>query len=344
MFPQTLHIASEQLPYFRTPEFSELMFENERLFKASIRAARNSKTVFLTTSGTGAMEAAVINCFGDEDKLLVINGGGFGKRFAEICQIHGISYDELKLDFGEVLTEDRLNGFDGSKYTGLLVNLHETSTGQLYDINLISAYCRKYGLYLVVDAISTYLADKIEFDAMEIDVLIVSSQKALALSPGLSVVEISERIYRNRVLKMPIRSMYLDFKSHVKNMERGQTPFTPAVGILLELNERLKQIETTGVDEIQTEMHTLAERFRRELKTRGFRIPEYPLSNALTPVLLEPNAREIYEQLKSKYGIMVTPSGGALEKVLIRVGHLGNVKWDDYEVLLNAMEQIRENL
>jgi len=344
MFPQTLHIASEQLPYFRTPEFSELMFENERLFKASIRAARNSKTVFLTTSGTGAMEAAVINCFGDEDKLLVINGGGFGKRFAEICQIHGISYDELKLDFGEVLTEDRLNGFDGSKYTGLLVNLHETSTGQLYDINLISAYCRKYGLYLVVDAISAYLADKIDYDEDGIDALIVSSQKALALSPGLSIVEVSERMYRDKVVNIQPRTMYLDFKSHVKNMERGQTPFTPAVGILLELQERLTQIEKKGVGQIQADAKALAERLRRELKTRGFRVPEYPLSNALTPVLLEPNAKEIYEQLKSKYDIIVTPSGGALEKVLIRVGHLGNVKWEDYEVLLNAMEQIRENL
>lgn len=344
MYPGTLETASEQLPYFRTPEFSQLMLENERMFKASIGAHKNSKTVFLTASGSGAMEAAVINCFDSKDKVLVINGGSFGRRFADICAIHKIPYDELKLEFGEVLTEQRLDAYDGSVYTGLLVNLHETSTGQLYDIKVVSHYCQKNNIYLVVDAISAYLADEIDFDNDGIDALIVSSQKALALSPGLSIVEVSERMYRDKVMGIEPATLYFDFKDHIKNMERGQTPFTPAVGILLELHERLTTIGKQGIEDVQRAQAELAQRFRKELKELGFHTPEYPLSNALTPVLLEPNAKEIYEQLKEKYDIIVTPSGGALEKVLVRVGHLGNVKWEDYEVLLDAMKCIRESL
>lgn len=344
MYPKTLQLASMQLPYFRTPEFSEIMIENEKMFKASIKAKKNSKTVFLTASGSGAMEATVINCFDKTDKILVINGGSFGKRFVDICKIHKLPYDELKLKFGEELTKEHLEKYNGHLYSGLFVNLHETSTGQLYDIRIISEFCRKNNIYLVVDAISAYLSDEIDFDWDGIDALIVSSQKALALSPGLSVVEISERLYQNKVLGIETASLYFDFKEHIRNMERGQTPFTPAVGVLLELKERLTEIEENGVEVIRNEIREWAVKFRDELRKEGFQIPNYAMSNALTPVLLEPNAKEMYEQLKDKYDIIVTPSGGALEKVLIRVGHLGNVKWEDYEMLLNAMKHIRENL
>lgn len=344
MFPDTLEVATKQLPYFRTPEFSQIMFENEEMFKQSIHAPKEAKTVFLTASGTGAMEAAVINCFTEENRLLVISGGGFGKRFAEICAIHRIPYDELMLDFGETLTEEKLEKFDGRQYDALLVNLHETSTGQLYDIELLANYCEKYNLYFVVDAISAYGADKIDFAKHKIDVLIASSQKALALSPGIAIVEISRRIYEERVLTIQQATLYFDFKSHIDNMKRGQTPFTPAVGILLELHERLEKMQQLGMDNIQKDMRELADRFRRELQKRGFRLPSYPMSNALTPVILEPHAKSMYERLKQEYGLVVTPNGGSLAEVLIRVGHLGNVCWQDYEKLLIAMQQIRATL
>lgn len=344
MFPETLATASRQLPYFRTREFSQIMFENEEMFKRSINAPQDAKTVFLTASGTGAMEAAIMNCFTKEDRLLVINGGSFGRRFAEICNIHQIPHDEVILEFGKELTEELLEVVDGSRYSGLLVNLHETVTGQLYDIALLAQYCRKYNLYFVVDAVSAYGADEVDFSQYAIDVLIVSSQKALALSPGISIVEISKRIYEERVLKIQPSTLYFDFKMCIENLKRGQTPFTPAVGILLELNERLKQIQKAGWKRMQEECHALAVRFRMELEQRDFEVPVYRLSNALTPILLKPHAKEMYLHLKEDYGFIVTPSGGELEEVLIRVGHLGNVCWEDYDKLLEAMECIRESL
>lgn len=344
MYPETLRTAGEQLPYFRTSEFSGMMLENERMFKISIHAPEESKTVFLTASGTAAMEAAVMNCFTGEDKLLVINGGGFGKRFAEICAVHKIPHEELHLAFGETLTKDRLDEYEDSGCSGLLVNLHETSTGQLYDIHMLSAFCKEHDMYLVADAISAYGADEIDFEKDGIDVLIVSSQKALALSPGLAIVAVSGRMYRDRVMKIDSGSLYFDFKSHIEDLKRGQTPFTPAVGILLELHERLIQIQKTGIEGLRKQTYMLAEYFREHLSKAGFQLPDYPLSNALTPVILKPHAKEIYTRLKEDYGLVVTPNGGTLEDVLIRVGHLGNVCIEDYDRLINAMKEVRESL
>ena len=344
MYPETLRTAAEQLPYFRTPEFSGMMLENGRMFKASIHAPEEARTVFLTASGTAAMEAVVMNCFTGEDKLLVINGGGFGKRFAEICAIHKIPYEELHLEFGEVLTKERLDEYGDSGYTGLLVNLHETSTGQLYDIHMLSAFCKEHGMYLVVDAISAYGADEIDFEKDGIDALIVSSQKALALSPGLSIVAISGRMYRDRVMKIDSGSLYFDFKTHIEDLKRGQTPFTPVVGILLELHERLAWIQSVGMDKLQEQTRELAHYFREQLSKAGFQFPDFPLSNALTPVIMEPHAKEMYTRLKEDYGLVATPNGGVLEDVLIRVGHLGNVCREDYDRLIDAMKEVRESL
>ncbi len=344
MYPETLKLASEQLPYFRTPEFSEVMFDNDRLLKQSMGVKQADKTIFLTASGTGAMEATVMNCFSPQDRLLIINGGSFGERFSEISRIHNIPYDEIKLEFGETLTQEKMEVYSECRHAGLLVNLHETSTGQLYDIQMLSDYCKEHQMFLVVDAIGACFADTVDFAKYGIDVLILSSQKALALSPGISMVVISERMYKERVSRISPSSLYFDFKRYIVNLERGQTPYTPAVGILLELQERLHAIQELGIERVRKNIKILAERFREKAIEKGFRIPNYPLSNALTPVILTPYAEIIYERLKEEYGLVVTPSGGALKDTLVRVGHLGNLEWSDYEELLENMKQIQESL
>lgn len=341
MFPDTLEISARQLPYFRTPEFSEIMLENETLFKKSICALKNTRVVFLTASGTAAMEAAVINCFTTDDRLLVIQGGSFGKRFGEICKVHKIPFDEVKLSFGEQLTREKLESYKNKNYNGLLVNLHETSTGQLYDIDMLSKFCRQNDMYLIVDAIGAYGADEINFERYGIDELVVSSQKALALAPGAAIIAVSERLYRQRVISTDSGSLYLDFKQHIENIKRGQTPFTPAVGIFLGLNQRLKQMLCTGMKEISQDIHRLSCQFRQEVINLGFQVPEYPLSNALTPVVAAPHAERLYQRLREGYGMEVTPSGGELKEVLVRVGHLGNVRWEDYKELLRAMNEVK---
>ena len=131
-------IGAEQVPYFRTPEFSKMMLENEELMKKFSRAPKDSRATFITGSGTAAMEAAVMNCFTASDHVLIVNGGSFGQRFVEICRIHDVPFTEVRVDNGKMLTEEMLAPFDGLGYSGFLVNVHETSTGVYYDIEMIS--------------------------------------------------------------------------------------------------------------------------------------------------------------------------------------------------------------
>lgn len=344
MHPETLKVSGEQLPYFRTSDFSEKMKEIECLIKKMTYAVEEDKVILLTTSGTGAMEATVINCFGTDDKLLVISGGSFGKRFCDICDVHGFDYDTISLEFGKALTSEELAKYSGRGYSGLLVNLDETSTGQLYDLEMLSAFCRSNDMLLVVDAISAFLADEIDFSKNNIDALIVSSQKALSLSPGLSIIELSKRMCE-RVNRSDPKSFYMDLKMYLRDMERGQTPFTPAVGIILELLDRLRMIEASGGVEHEIGLTRFrAEYFRSKIAGLPITLPEYRLSNAVTPIIFNNhNAYDIFEKLRKDYDLTVTPSGGELRDKVLRVSHIGNLKTEDYDALIDAFKKELKN-
>lgn len=339
-------IGAEQVPYFRTQEFSNLMLENEKLIKEFADAEEDSKVVFITGSGTASMEASIMNTLTKDDKALVINGGSFGHRFAQICKIHNIPFDEIKLDVGEPLTKEILNKYDNKDYTAFLINVHETSTGVLYDMNLVSDFCKRNNLFLITDCISTFLADKYSMKEYESDIMITGSQKALACPPGISIIVLSSRALQ-RIEKNETRCLYLDLKNALKNAERGQTPFTPAVGILIQINERLKEIKKNGG--VETEVNktkNLAEDFRRKIQEEKFPF-EYvtsSMSNAVTS--LHPttaSANDIFLKLKDEYKIWVCPNGGDLKDKIFRVGHIGELTTQDNDSLINALKQMRNN-
>ncbi len=334
-------IGAEQVPYFRTAEFSGTMLENERLIKKFAKAQEDARVVFLTGSGTAAMECAVINLFSVKDKLLVVNGGSFGQRFCEICEVHDIPYTAIRLEFGQILTSDILEQYEGQGYTGFLVNIHETSTGMYYNPELIADFCRRNGLFLVVDAISSFLADPFDMAKWGVGVMITSSQKTLACPPGISVLVLSgeavERIKANHV-----RSLYFDLKEALKNMDRGQTPYTPAVGILLQINARLKEIDATGGPEAECERTAgLAADFREGITDLPLTICSASLSNAVTPLATRNcSANDIFLALKDHYGIWVCPNGGELKDKIFRVGHIGALTTADNRVLLDALRDL----
>lgn len=341
MHPGTLKISGKQLPYFRTDDFSKITLDSERLLKKFAKADDKCRVVFLTSSGTGAMEATVINCLDSRDKVLIINGGSFGSRFCQICKIHKIPYDSIDLSFGEKLTESTLKQYDGLGYTALLVNIDETSTGQFYDPVMLSDFCKKNNMLFIVDAISSFLADDLRFTKMEMDAMIISSQKALSLSPGLSMVILSKRMIDERISRIDSGSLYFDFKDHLKNGERGQTPFTPAVGILLELNGMLHEIDKIGIDESIKMTKHRADYFRSIIKDLPINIPNYPLSNAVTPIIIENgNAYDIHLKLMNDHDIVVTPNGGELKNKVLRISHLGNLNEEDYRDLVEKMKPL----
>ena len=341
MYPYTLEESAKQIPYFRTPEFSEILLECEELLKELSFAEKSARTVFLTTSGTGAMEASIINCLTKEDRALVIDGGSFGHRFVEMCRLHDIPAEVIKLKDGEVLTAEHFKKYDDAGITAVLVNIDETSTGQLYPIDIISDFCKRNGnAFLIVDAISSFLVDEYKTAEYGIDVTIISSQKALALAPGLSAVILSKRALEERVAVIESGNMYMDFKDHLKNGDRGQTPFTPAVGVILQLHQRLMKIKEYGLNNVIADAGKLAQDFRERVTKLPVRLPEYPLSNACTPLIFDNNAYDIYERLKNEYGLVITPNGGDLKDRIVRVGHLGNHTIDDNVELVNALTEI----
>ena len=339
--PEVLEVGAQQVPYFRTPEFSQIMLENEALMLKFSKAPKNARAVFLTGSGTAAMEAAVMNVFTPRDKVLLVNGGGFGQRFHELCEIHEIPFEEILLDTGKALTEEHLMPYDNKGFTAFLVNIHETSTGVHYNGDLIADFCRRNGLLLVVDAISSFLADDFPMDAWGVDVMITGSQKALACPPGVSILVLSEqaveRIQNNRV-----RSMYFDLKGALSNGLRGQTPFTPAVGTLLQIHARLKALESAGGVEQETgRIAALAEDFRSRIGHLPLDICSESLSNAVTPLMTRNcSAHELFLTLKDEYGIWVCPNGGAMKDKIFRVGHIGALTKEDHNVLIHALEDL----
>ena len=124
-------IGGEQTPYFRNDEFSKVMFENENLMKEFVYADENSRVVFITGSGTAAMEATIMNVFNTNDNVLIVNGGGFGQRFVELCNLHQIPNDEIKLDFGQNISREILDEYAGKNYTAFLVNICEIQSMRL---------------------------------------------------------------------------------------------------------------------------------------------------------------------------------------------------------------------
>ena len=344
MFGETVRgIGAEQVPYFRTPEFSEIMLENERLVKLFIKAEKDARVVFITGSGTSSMEATVMDVLSPDDKVLVIDGGSFGHRFVQMLELHHIPYSIIKMEFGHNIKKEQLIEFEGKGYTAFLVNIDETSTGVLYDKKLISDFCRRNNMLFVVDAISSFLADDFDMADLGVDVVIAGSQKALACPPGISLIVLSKRAQK-RVEKHPMKCMYLSLKEALKNGERGQTPWTPAVGILRQINARLREIESAGGVENETsKIAAIAADFRKRIQDMPFEIVSESLSNCVTP--LHPttaSAYDIFTVLKDEYNIWVCPNGGELQDKVFRVGHIGALTIEDNIKLVDALKDMQK--
>lgn len=336
-------IGQEQVPYFRTSEFSELVLECERILTEFTGAPAGSRSLFITGSGTASMEATVMNVFSSQDKVLVVNGGSFGHRFVELCELHDIPHVSIDLQLGQPLTVEHLAEYEGQGFTGFLVNMHETSTGVLYDMKMISDFCKRNGLFLVVDAISAFLADPFNMQELDAQVMITGSQKALACPPGISIIVLSPKAV-DRVNNAKAKCMYFDLKDALKNGERGQTPFTPAVGTIRQIHARLKEIQANGGVASETErMTNLANDFRRKIADLPFEIFSPAMSNAVTSLHpLNASAHQIFLTLKDEYGIWICPNGGELKDRVFRVGHIGCLTPEDNTTLVNAFKDMQK--
>ena len=337
-YQEVLDIGAQDVPYFRNQSFSNVMLENEKIIKQLLKAEDTTKVVVLTGSGTLAMEASITNFCEKDDHLLIVNGGGFGKRFAELADCFGIKHSEINVGFGKVVTKEMLDEYQakidaGTRFTHLYVNLDETSTGTLYDLKLLSDFAKKNNLLFVVDAISAFLADEIDLSKTPIDVLITSSQKALALPPGISMLVLSEKAI-NKKTDIPV--YYASVKMALDNSWRGQTPFTPAVQIILQLNARLKEcIKNDTVAQTKK----ISAIIRNRMKELGFKEVSENTSNAVTAFYMIEgySAKDMFKYLEDKHNIWICPNGGDIADTVFRIGNIGNITEEDIERLMSGI-------
>lgn len=341
--PDILEEGRKSAPYFRTLEFSDVMLQNEKLLLEFLKASKDSRCVFLTSSGTGAMESCVMNLLNAKDKVLIVNGGSFGQRFVEMCQLHKRNCTEIKCDFGKQIKEEQLLPFDGKGYTAFLVNMGETSSGLLYDMKLISDFCKRNGIFLIIDAISTFIADELDMTKLNAGAVITGSQKALAVHPGISVVALSpvalEKVENNSEI-----CMYLSMKKALENGLRGQTPWTPAVTTIFEINRRLNNIYNNGgiITERKTIYKTALD-FRNFIRKFPFEFVSENMSNAVTALHpLNVGAKNIVDIMKNEYKIWICPNGGDKVDSVFRVGHIGHITHEDNKKLMNAFSDMQK--
>jgi aspartate aminotransferase-like enzyme len=335
MSDEILAVGAKQTPYFRNDKFSEVTFNCEKGLLKMVNAPEGSRVIFLTASGTAGMEASIINLLTKNDNALVVNGGGFGGRFVDICATHDIPHTNFKVKDTNLYNIEELA--PKGDYSTLIVNAHETSVGHLYDLDAMGAYAKKNSLFFIVDAISMLVTDPIDMSAQNIDVIIASSQKGLALPPGLTMVILSPSAI-NRV--QDIKNIYFNFKDYLRNGQRGQTPYTPAVTIMLQLEARLAQIDRRGgVGQSITRARDIAEYFRATVQDLPLKFYTPYMPNAMTTLTPTDgkNAMDIVNALEDEYKVMVCPNGGAERELIFRVSHMGEMTRAYVDVLIDAL-------
>lgn len=337
MYPETLEIGAKQTPYFRNQKFSDVLLESEELLLEFLNAPEGSRVIFLTASGTAGMEASVMNLLSSNDNALVVTGGGFGQRFASICDSYNIPHSNLDPKGSNLSDIDIL--VDGSKFNSFVVNAHETSIGLLYDLESIGRFCKKHNLFNIVDAISMFVTDEIDMKKHNIDTVIISSQKGLALPPGLTMVVLNKKAQERL---NSVQSHYFNFENYLVDGQRGQTPYTPAVTIILQLLARLKQIkEDGGVESSIKHAKEIAEYFREQIKDLPLEFYTPYMPNAMTALspLDNKSAFDIVQALENNYKIIICPNGGTLRETLFRVSHMGNISKGDVDMLINVFKE-----
>lgn len=333
-----MDIGSQPFMYMRTDSFSEINKESERIIERLVHCS-GGRSIIYTGSGTGAMSAVVENYCTTKRKAFVIDGGSFGNRWYSLCKYYGVCAYDYKLGFGSDIDYDDLElRISEEKPDVLLCQHHETSTGQLFNLQKISQICQRYSVSLVVDVISSFLAENFNMDELNVDICITSSQKGLNIPPGLSIVVMSSRLAG---YEFNHRGYYWDFADNLDNFRRGQTPFSPATILFLQLNARLKQLESNGGEDHNIALvHHRAEVFRAQCEKYGWKIlaetPSYAITGFQTG---DDERRVIFNGLMSKYDTFIMPGS---KPGFYRVSHMGLQADEDLVLLADRIHEFEQ--
>ena len=333
---EILAVGATQVPYMRTREFSEINLENERILLDLI-GCRGGRVIVYTASGTGAMDAIVTNYVATKHQAFIIDGGSFGHRWVQLCEYYHLPHYRYEVGFGRQIDyADLRRAVERERPDVFLCQHHETSTGQLFDLEQISGICKANGASLVVDVISSFLAEPLDMDALGIDICVTSTQKGLNVPPGLSVLFFSSRL---NGYEFAHNSYYFDFEDNFKNLLRGQTPFSPATLIFLQLNARLRALRTEGGAGANiARIHERSAHFKDLCRKYGWRIAAENPSAAVTGFFVkEGTGQKIFRALIEEQNTFVMPSG---TPDFLRVSHMGVQSLSDLDALAASIHEI----
>ena len=344
--PDVLEAVGQQMINHRGPEFEALFAEVTDWLKAFFETQQD--VLLLTCSGTGGLEAAIVNTLSPGDRVLAVTVGAFGDRFAEIAAAHGAEVTREEAPMGCAADPAAVGKAvaEQGPFAAVLVTQNETSTGVTNDVQAISAAIRsaagQEAPLLLVDAISGLGAIRLQADAWNCDVVVTGSQKAWMAPPGMAMVSVGARAWR-AYARARMGRFYLDFGDARKYAERRQTPATPAVTVLYGLHASLRAMIAQGPSAVYARHAAIGEYCRRGLVEAGCTLfaQEGHRSNTVTAATLPKGVRasRVLEALRTRYGI-IAGSTKAPGVEMIRVGHMGYVTEADLDGVFAAVGEI----
>jgi aspartate aminotransferase-like enzyme len=327
----------------RGPEFHAIM---ERLTANLQKAFETANDVHvLTSSGTGAMEAAIVNVLSPAERVLAVSIGNFGDRFSKIAKRYGANVTDLKFPEGEaadpIAVRDRLEA--DPAITTVLVTHNETSTGITNDLAAIAKVVKgEFDKLLIVDAISSLGSIRLAMDEWHLDVVASASQKGWACPPGLAMIAMSPRAWKaSEGATMP--RFYFDLREARNSLKKGETPWTPAIGLVFGLDHALQKMLAGGDMSVTYRFHAKIAQYTRDGLTRlGLKLVAADMrhaSNTVTACYLPDGVTDaaLLAMLMNDYHIVVAEGRGLLAGKCFRIGHMGYVTEKDIDELLNAL-------
>jgi aspartate aminotransferase-like enzyme len=300
--------------------------------------------LILAASGTGAMEAAIINFLSPQDKVLVCTNGKFGERWGEVCEAYNLDVQYVKADWGQPLDSNVIKQAletDNQKSIKAVIITHsETSTGVINDLETISQHIKAHGALSMVDTVTSLGACNVPVDAWGLDVVASGSQKGYMMPPGLGFVAVSDRAWEAyKTAKLP--KFYFDLGPYRKNAAKNTTPFTPAINLIFALQAALTMMKAEGLENIFSRHDRLKASTRAAIKAMGMPLyaADHCASPAITSVMPETiDAEKIRSVMKQKFDIVLAGGQDALKGKIFRIGHLGFVSDREILTAIGALE------